>query len=186
MVLKEIRIHGRGGQGGVTAAELLAHAAFKEGKRVQAIPFFGAERRGAPVKAFARLSTEPILVRSQIYNPDYVIVLDSGLLDLVDVTEGLKKDGIVIVNTRKKPEEVNIPHNRIATVDATGIALELQLLVAGLPVLNTTMLGAFARATEEVKLESVIEAIKDTWTGAAGEKNAKAAELAYERLVKNW
>ncbi len=186
MVLKEIRIHGRGGQGGVTAAELLAHAAFKEGKQVQAIPFFGAERRGAPVKAFARLSTEPILVRSQIYNPDYVIVLDSGLLDLVDVTEGLKKDGVVIVNTRKKPEEVNIQHTRIATVDATGIALELELLVAGLPVLNTTMLGAFARATEEVKLESVIEAIKDTWTGAAGEKNAKAAELAYERLVKNW
>ena len=186
MVLKEIRIHGRGGQGGVTAAELLAHAAFKEGKRVQAIPFFGAERRGAPVKAFARLSTEPILVRSQIYNPDYVIVLDHGLLDLVDVTEGLKKDGVVIVNTRKKPEEVNIQHNRIATVDATGIALELELLVAGLPVLNTTMLGAFARATEEVKLESVIEAIKDTWTGAAGEKNAKAAKLAYERLVKNW
>ncbi len=185
-MLKEIRIHGRGGQGGVTAAELLAHAAFKEGKQVQAIPFFGAERRGAPVKAFARLSTEPILVRSQIYNPDYVIVLDSGLLDLVDVTEGLKKDGVVIVNTRKKPEEVNIQHTRIATVDATGIALELELLVAGLPVLNTTMLGAFARATEEVKLESVIEAIKDTWTGAAGEKNAKAAELAYERLVKNW
>ena len=186
MVLKEIRIHGRGGQGGVTAAELLTRAAFKEGKWVQAIPFFGAERRGAPVKAFARLSTEPILVRSQIYNPDYVIVLDSGLLDLVDVTEGLKKDGIVIVNTRKKPEELNIQHTRIATVDATGIALELELLVAGLPVLNTTMLGAFARATEEVKLESVIEAIKDTWTGAAGEKNAKAAELAYERLVKNW
>jgi len=186
VVLKEIRIHGRGGQGGVTAAELLTRAAFKEGKWVQAIPFFGAERRGAPVKAFARLSTEPILVRSQIYNPDYVIVLDSGLLDLVDVTEGLKKDGIVIVNTRKKPEELNIQHTRIATVDATGIALELELLVAGLPVLNTTMLGAFARATEEVKLESVIEAIKDTWTGAAGEKNAKAAELAYERLVKNW
>lgn len=186
MVLKEIRIHGRGGQGGVTAAELLARAAFREGKWVQAIPFFGAERRGAPVKAFARLSTEPILIRSQVYNPDYVIVLDSGLLDLVDVTEGLKKDGVVIVNTRKKPEELNIQHTRVATVDATGIALELELLVAGLPVLNTTMLGAFARATEEVKLESVIEAIKDTWTGAAGEKNAKAAEFAYERLVKNW
>ncbi len=185
-MLKEIRIHGRGGQGGVTAAELLARAAFREGKWVQAIPFFGAERRGAPVKAFARLSNEPILVRSQVYNPDYVVVLDSGLLDLVDITEGLKKDGLVIVNTRKKPEELNIQHTRIATVDATGIALELELLVAGLPVLNTTMLGAFARATEEVKLESVIEAIKDTWTGAAGEKNAKAAELAYERLVKNW
>jgi len=186
VVLKEIRIHGRGGQGGVTAAELLARAAFKEGKWVQAIPFFGAERRGAPVKAFARLSDEPILVRSQVYNPDYVVVLDSGLLDLVDVTEGLKKDGLVIVNTRKKPEELDIKHTRMATVDATGIALELELLVAGLPVLNTTMLGAFARATEEVKLESVIEAIKETWSGAAGEKNAKGAELAYERLVKNW
>jgi len=185
-VLKEIRIHGRGGQGGVTAAELLASAAFKEGKWVQAIPFFGAERRGAPVKAFARLSDEPILVRSQVYNPDYVVVLDETLLDIVDVTEGLKKDGIVIISTTKKPDEMNIKQGRVATVDATGIALELQLLVAGLPVLNTTMLGAFAKATGEIKLESVITAIKEEWSGAAGEKNAKAAELAYERLMKNW
>jgi len=184
-VLKEIRIHGRGGQGGVTAAELLASAAFKEGKWVQAIPFFGAERRGAPVKAFARLSDKPILVRSQVYNPDYVMVLDETLLDIVDVTEGLKKDGIVIINTTKKPDEINIK-DRVATVDATGIALELQLLVAGLPVLNTTMLGAFARATNEIKLESVLEAIKEEWRGAAGEKNAKAAALAYERVMKNW
>ena len=185
-MLKEIRIHGRGGQGGVTAAELLARAAFKEGKWVQAIPFFGAERRGAPVKAFARLADEPILIRSQVYNPDYVIVLDESLLELVDVTEGLKKDGIIIINTRKKLEEINIKQGRLATVDATGIALELQLLVAGLPVLNTTMLGAFARAAEEVKLESVLEVIRQEWGGAAGEKNAKAAALAYERVVKNW
>ena len=186
MVLKEIRIHGRGGQGGVTAAELLARAAFKEGKWVQSFPFFGAERRGAPVKAFARLSDEPILVRSQIYNPDYVIVLDSGLLDLVDVTEGLKENGIVIVNTQKKPEELNLKKCRIATVDATGIALELQLVVAGLPVLNTTMLGAFAKATGEIKLESVVEVVRQMWSGPAGEKNAKGTALAYERLVKNW
>ena len=185
-MLKEIRIHGRGVQGGVTAAKLLARAAFKEGKWVQAIPFFGAERRGAPVKAFARLADEPILIRSQVYNPDYVIVLDESLLELVDVTEGLKKDGIIIVNTRKKPEEINIKQGRLATVDASGIALELQLLVAGLPVLNTTMLGAFARATEQVKLESVVEVIRQEWGGAAGEKNAKAAALAYERVVKNW
>jgi pyruvate ferredoxin oxidoreductase gamma subunit/2-oxoisovalerate ferredoxin oxidoreductase gamma subunit len=185
-VIKEIRIHGRGGQGGVTAAELLARAAFREGKWVQAIPFFGAERRGAPVKAFARLSDEPILIRSQVYSPDYVMVLDAGLLDLVDVTEGLKKDGIVIINTRKKPEEVDIKQGRLATVDATGIAIELQLLVAGQPVLNTTMLGAFAKATEEVKLESILEIIREEWKGAAGEKNAKGATLAYERLVKNW
>jgi 2-oxoacid:acceptor oxidoreductase gamma subunit (pyruvate/2-ketoisovalerate family) len=185
-VIKEIRIHGRGGQGGVTAAELLARAAFKEGKWVQAIPFFGAERRGAPVKAFARLSDEPILIRSQVYNPDCVIVLDSTLLDLVDVAEGLKKDGVIIINTRKKPEELTIKQSRLATVDATGIALELQLLVAGLPVLNTIMLGAFAKATEEVKLESVVETIRQVWKGPAGEKNAKGAALAYERLVKNW
>jgi pyruvate ferredoxin oxidoreductase gamma subunit/2-oxoisovalerate ferredoxin oxidoreductase gamma subunit len=185
-VLKEIRIHGRGGQGGVTAAELLAKAAFKEGKWVQAFPFFGAERRGAPVKAFARIADKPILIRSQIYNPDYVVVLDPTLLDVVDITEGLKKNGIVIINTTKSPEEINIREHRVATVDATSIALELQLLVAGLPVLNTPMLGAFAKATEEVKLESVVQAIKETWSGAAGEKNAKAAMLAYERLVKSW
>lgn len=185
-MLKEIRIHGRGGQGGVTAAELLAKAAFKEGKWVQAFPFFGAERRGAPVKAFARIADEPILIRSQVYNPDYVIVLDHTLLEVVDVTEGLKKNGIVIVNSTKKPEEIAIKEHRVATVDATSIALELQLLVAGLPILNTPILGAFAKATEEVKLESVVEAIKETWPGAAGEKNAKAAMLAYERLVKGW
>jgi len=185
-VLREICIHGRGGQGGVTAAELLARAAFKEGKWVQAIPFFGAERRGAPVKAFARLADKPVLVRSQVYNPDYVIVLDSSILGIVDITEGLKKDGIIIINTMKKPEEVNIKQSRLATVDATGIALELQLLVAGIPVVNTPMLGAFAKATEEVKLESILEVIRQEWPGAAGEKNAKAATLAYERLVKNW
>jgi len=105
---------------------------------------------------------------------------------MVDVAEGLKKDGIIIVNTRKQPKDVNIKQGRLGTVDATGIALELQLLVAGLPVLNTTMLGAFAKATEEVKLESVLEVIRQEWGGAAGEKNAKAAALAYERLVKNW
>jgi len=185
-VLKEISIHGRGGQGGVTAAEMLARAAFKEGKWVQAIPFFGAERRGAPVKAFVRLADEPILVRSQVYNPDYVVVLDSALLEIVDVTEGLKKDGVIVINTRKNPKEISVKGCRVATVDATGIALELQLLVAGLPVLNTPMLGAFAKATEEVKLESLLEVIKQEWSGAAGEKNAKAASLAYQRLVKGW
>jgi len=185
-LLKEIRIHGRGGQGSVTAAELLAHAAFLEGKWVQAFPYFGAERRGAPVKAFARISDKPILVHSQVYNPHYVIVLDHAIYKVVDVTEGLEKDGIVIVNTAKKPEEMSMKNHRVATVDATGIALELNLLVAGSPVVNTAIVGAFAKATDEVKLEHVLEAIKQTWTGGAGEKNARAAELAYERLVKGW
>ncbi|MEM3700402.1 MAG: pyruvate ferredoxin oxidoreductase subunit gamma [Candidatus Bathyarchaeia archaeon] len=185
-MLKEIRIHGRGGQGSVTAAELLAYAAFLEGKWVQAIPYFGAERRGAPVKAFARISDEPILVHSQIYNPDYVIVLDPVIYKFVDVTEGLKKNGVIIMNTTKKPEEIGLEGWRIATVDATGIAIELNLLVAGLPVVNTAIIGAFAKATEEVRLESVLKAIKETWVGVAGEKNAMAAGLAYERLIKVW
>ena len=185
-MLKEIRIHGRGGQGGVTAAEMLARAAFKEGRWVQAIPFFGAERRGAPVKAFVRLADEPILVRSQVYNPDYVIVLDPALLDMVDITEGLKNNGIIIINTMKNPKKMSIKGCRVATVDATRIALELQLLVAGLPVISTPMLGAFAKATGEVKLEMVLEVIKQEWSGTAGEKNAKAASLAYQRLVKGW
>lgn len=185
-MIREIRIHGRGGQGGVTAAELIARAAYKEGKWVQAFPYFGAERRGAPVKAFARISDDPILIRSQIYNPDYVIVLDESLLEVANVTEGLKKDGIIIINTRKKPSEIDLAGYRVATVDATGIALELDLLVAGLPVVNTAMVGAFAKATGEIKIESVIESIKEEWRGAIGEKNAKAAVLAYERLIKGW
>jgi 2-oxoacid:acceptor oxidoreductase gamma subunit (pyruvate/2-ketoisovalerate family) len=185
-LLREIRIHGRGGQGAVTAAQLLAHAAFLEGKWVQAFPYFGAERRGAPVKAFTRISDEPILMHSQIYDPDYVIILSPELTQVVDVTEGLKKDGLILMNTTKKPEEISLNGQRIATVDATGIALELGLLVAGFPVVNTAIAGAFAKATGEVKLESFLKTIKETWSGSAGEKNAKAAELAYERLIKGW
>jgi 2-oxoacid:acceptor oxidoreductase gamma subunit (pyruvate/2-ketoisovalerate family) len=185
-LLKEVRIHGRGGQGSVTAAEVLAHAGFFEGKSVQAFPYFGAERRGAPVKAFARISSEPILVHSQIYNPDYVIVLDPYIYKVVDVTEGLKKNGIIVINTTKKPSEIGLSGWRVATVDATGIALGLNLVVAGLPVVNTSILGAFAKATGEVKLESVLKAVKETWSGAAGERNARATELAYERMTKWW
>jgi pyruvate ferredoxin oxidoreductase gamma subunit len=185
-LLKEIRIHGRGGQGAVTAAQLLAHAAHLEGKHVQAFPYFGAERRGAPVKAFARISDAPILLHSQIYNPDYVVVLDPKLHEMVDVAEGLKRDGVIILNTTKKPSEIKLGDWRIATVDATGIALELGLLVAGQPVVNTSMVGAFAGATGEVRLENVLKAIRENWRGSAGEKNARAAELACERLIKGW
>jgi len=186
MVVKEIRIHGRGGQGCVTAAEVLAHAAFIEGKWVQAFPYFGAERRGAPVKAFARISNEPILVHSQVYNPDYVIVLDPVIYKIVDVTEGLKEGGIVLINTTKRPEETGLKVSRVATVDATGIALELNLLAVGFPIVNTSILGAFSKVTEEVKLKNILNVVKDTWAGSAGEKNVKAAELAYARLIKGW
>ena len=182
--MKEVRIHGRGGQGSVTAAELLARAVFAEGKWAQSFAFFGAERRGAPVEAFLRIADKPNPIRSRVYNPDYVVVFDSKLLKVVAVTDGLKEDGMVIINTTKRPEEVSIKGHRVATVDATGIALELELLGAGLPVVNTTMMGAFAKATGEVKLESVRETICKQWSGSVGEKNAEAATRAYKRLIK--
>jgi len=185
-VLREIRIHGRGGQGGVTAAQLIAEAAFREGKYVQAFPFFGAERRGAPVKAFARISDEPILLRSQIYHPDYVIILDPALPEVIDVIEGLKENGIIIVNSVKNPEKLGFNDFKVATVDATGISLKLNLLVAGAPVVNTPMLGAFVRATGEIKLESILAVIRERWGDVEGELNARAASLAYERLKMNW
>ena len=180
MPMIEIRWHGRGGQGGVTSAELLARAAYIDGyKGVQAFPYFGAERRGAPVKAFTRISDKEINVRSQIYEPDIIAVLDSGIIDLIDVTEGLKQDGKVIVNTPKKADEINLERGHVFTYDGTGIALKHGLLVAGLPVVNTTMLGAFSKATGLVKLETVQQVIKEKWPGKVGERNAAGAEEAY-------
>lgn len=181
MKMIEIRWHGRGGQGGVTSAELLAKAAYLDGyKGVQAFPYFGAERRGAPVKAFTRISDDEINVRSQVYTPDVVAVLDSSILDLIDVTEGLVEGGKVIVNIPKKPDELDIAQGHIYTYDGTGIALEYGLLVAGLPVVNTTMLGAVAKATGLVKLETVQEVIRERWSGNVGERNAEGAKKAYE------
>lgn len=180
-MLIEIRWHGRGGQGGVTSAELLAKAAYIDGyKGVQAFPYFGAERRGAPVRAFTRISDKEINVRSQIYTPDIVAVLDSSILELTDVTEGLQEAGKVIVNTPKLPSELNLPKGKVFTYDGTGIALKHGLLVAGLPVVNTTMLGAFAKATGLVKLETVQSVIKEKWSGNVGERNALGAKEAYD------
>lgn len=170
----------------MTAAELLAQAAFAEGKWAQSFAFFGAERRGAPIEAFLRIADKPSPIRSRIYRPDYVLVFDSKLLEIVAVTDGLKEDGILIMNTANNPREVGIKGHRVATVDATGIALELGLLVAGLPVVNTTMTGAFAKATDEVKLESVTETIRKQWPGSIGEKNAEAATRAYKGLAESW
>ena len=102
----EIRFHGRGGQGAVTAANLLAMAAFREGKDVQAFPYFGVERRGAPVTAFTKIDDRPVRIKSQIYEPDHVIVMDSSLLKAVDVDQGLKNGGVILVNTDKKPQDI--------------------------------------------------------------------------------
>ncbi len=185
MPMIEIRWHGRGGQGGVTSAELLAKAAYLDGyKGVQAFPYFGAERRGAPVKAFTRISDKEINVRSQIYEPDIVAVLDPGIVDLIDPAEGLKENGIIIINTPKAPSEFDYGTARVFTYDGTGIALKYGLLVAGLPVVNTTMLGAFAKATNLVKLDTVQKVIKERWPGKAGERNAEGAKEAYDTCLE--
>ena len=174
----EIRFHGRGGQGAVTAAKILAKAAFYDGKYSQGFPFFGVERRGAPVMAFTRIDDKKIIIRSQIYNPDYVIVQDPTLLDAVNVVEGLKEEGIVVINTTKENLDLGF---KTYTIDATGIALD----VLGVPIVNTTMLGAFVGATKLISLESLKRAILDTFKGKLGEKNAKAAEVAYSIISEN-
>jgi len=177
--LKEVRIHGRGGQGSVTAAELLAVAAFEDGKFSQAFPFFGVERRGAPVTAFARLSDKKIRLRSQIYEPDYVIVQDPTLISAVDVTAGLKPNGIVIVNSEKPADDIGIDKRMdVRTIDATGIALA----IIGRPIVNTTLLGAFAGATGEISIESIKRSVLERFPGKIGETNVEAAMRAYETM----
>lgn len=180
----EIRWHGRGGQGAVTAATLLARAAMYAGFRgTQAFPFFGAERRGAPIKAFTRISKKPILIHSQIYRPDVIVALDPTLLTITNVLEGAKENAILIVNTTKKPNELNVEGKlQVFTVDATGIALRLGLLVAGQPVVNTTILGAFSKATHLVDMKNLGRAILEGWKGEAGKRNLKGAEEAFEQV----
>jgi len=157
----EIRFHGRGGQGAVLASEMLAQAAFMDGKVPQCFPFFGVERRGAPVTAYARIDDKPMSVRTSITQPDIVVVLDPGLLKSTNVVDGLKPGGLVIVNTRRPPTEVEAPAGaRRATVDAYRIALAHGLGSPTMPVVNTVMLGALARASGVVSLEAVSKAIE--------------------------
>ena len=184
-ILREIRFYGRGGQGAVILAQLTAKAAFLEGKWPQAMVLFGAERRGAPVEAFARISDREILVRSKVYEPDYVVVLDQSLFEALDVTQGLKEGGSLLVNSAKKPKfpEPFPRRSRVSYVDATGIALELNLIVAGQPVVNTAMLGAFAKTTGELQLESAEKVVREEWPGDVGELNSRAVRFAYERAI---
>ncbi|MDR0912971.1 MAG: pyruvate ferredoxin oxidoreductase subunit gamma [Methanobrevibacter sp.] len=171
----EVRFHGRGGQGAVTAAEILAKAAFKDGKYSQAFPFFGVERRGAPVMAFARIDENEIETRYQVYNPDFVMVLDDGLLDVVDVYSGLKDGGDVIINS-VKPELASKENSYL--IDATGIALEN----LGVNIVNTVMLGSFAKKSGQVSIDSIIDVINNTFSGKMAENNAKAAKIAYDSI----
>ena len=182
--LIEIRWHGRGGQGAVTSAELLAMAAIDEGKYAQAFPSFGPERRGAPVLAFDRISDkEPIRTRAEIAEPDVIVVLDPSLLRIVDVTSGLKNDGTLIINTKRPLKDIASNFGtkwRLAAIDATKLARE----VLGVPIVNTTMLGALLRATEVVKLESLTEPLKHRF-GRLGARNIEAMKKAFdETLIK--
>jgi len=180
-MMKEIRIHGRGGQGNVTAGELLAIAAFEDGKHSQAFPAFGSERMGSPVQAFVRISDAPVRERTQVYEPDIVIVQDPTLLGAVDVTGGLKPGGIVIINSDKRPEELGLKAEaKIITVPALAIARE----EIGRPIPNTTLMGAFAAATGLVSMEAIKRAINHRWPKEAAEKNIKAAQRAYDLVKK--
>lgn len=180
--LVEIRWHGRGGQGAVTSAELLARAAISEGKFAQAFPSFGPERRGAPVLAFVRINADqPIRTRAEITRPDVVVVLDSGLLSIVNVTAGLKDGGVVVINTKQNIEQIRRElgvKQIIAVVDATGIAREL----LGVPIANTSMIGAVIKATGAVDLKSVEEPLSDRF-GRLAERNINAMRRAYEDTV---
>ena len=174
--MKEIRIHGRGGQGAVTAAELLAASAFHDGKYSQSFPSFGSERKGAPVMSFARVDDKKIRTRAQILTPDYLIVQDSTLIGVIDVLHGLGDDGLVVVNTAKSPGELDLNTKaKVITVDATNIAVE----ELGKPIPNTVMIGAFAGATGLVTIESVEKAVRHRFEGKLGEMNARACRRAF-------
>lgn len=178
----EIRIHGRGGQGSVIASKIMAVALFAEGKWVQSFPKFGVERRGAPVEAFLRLDTDKILIRSEITNPDHIVVLDATLVEVTDVTAGLKKNGWVIINTHQAPEDFpEFRDFRVACVNASQIAVNHRLGAKSAPIVNTAICGAFAGATGLVGLESICDAIL-VEAPIKPEENAQAARDAFEAI----
>jgi 2-oxoacid:acceptor oxidoreductase gamma subunit (pyruvate/2-ketoisovalerate family) len=177
----EIRWHGRGGLGAVTSAELVARAAISEGRYAQSFPSFGPERRGAPVLAFLRISDESIKVRTVIQEPDIVVVLDPTLLHAVDITSGLKKNGKIIVNSRKPPAELKSEFGfkwPVAAVNATKIAGE----TIGVPITNTAMIGALLKVTEAVKMDSMVEQLQERFGGKAM-GNIEAMKRAYKETV---
>ena len=183
--MKEIRWHGRGGNGGFTAARLLGYAAaLHGGKYAQAFTSFGPERRGAPVLCFTRIDDEPITDHSQVYSCDCVIVLDETLLDVVDILDGLKPDGAVFINSalpaeefRKRPGFDKV--KKLVTIDATAIALK----ELGANIVNTIMMGAAVGGTDLVTPEAMAAAIDGTLAPALREKNKKVTQMAYD-IVK--
>ncbi len=179
--MTEIRFHGRGGQGTVVASKILADAISKEGNYVQAYPEFGVERRGAPVYAFIRIDNKPIYDKSRIYKPDHVVVVDPTLIDVIDITEGLKDGGTIIINTDKKPEELDFPKKyKVATINATEIAVKHKLGTLASPIVNTAIVGAVVKILKLAKIESVLEAVREG-VPVKPEENMAAAKEAYEK-----
>ncbi|RLI08168.1 hypothetical protein DRO42_06820 [Candidatus Bathyarchaeota archaeon] len=177
----EVRFHGRGGQGAVTGVRVLATALYFEGKFTQAIPMYGTERRGAPVVAFLRVGDHRINERDLVHEPDIVVVLDPLLGRMVPVTEGLKEGGLVLINHPRSGREAGLGGRfKVATVDATNIALE----TLGRPITNTAILGAFAKVTGMVSLESLEKAVLKQWPGRIGEMNVRAVRRAYEAATE--
>ena len=183
----QIRIHGRGGQGVVTAAEMLSLAAFEQGRHAQAFPSFGSERTGAPVVAFCRIDDQEIRLREPIMAPDVLIVQDPTLLHQVDVFQGLKPDGYVLINTRRSFDELGLGeisqcfrHERLITVPATDIAIKH----LGRPLPNAVLLGGFAALSGLITLEAVEHAIRHKFKGKVAESNVAGANEAYT-YVKN-
>jgi pyruvate ferredoxin oxidoreductase gamma subunit len=183
----QIRVHGRGGQGVVTAAEMLSQAAFEQGHHAQAFPSFGSERTGAPVVAFCRIDDHEIRLREPILAPDVLIVQDPTLLHQVDIFQGLKPDGYVLINTRRSFDELGLTdisarfrHERLTTVPATDIALRL----LGRPLPNAVLLGGFAALSGLITLEAVEHAIRHKFSGKVAEANVAGAHEAFA-YVKN-
>lgn len=183
--MQEIRFHGRGGQGTVVASILLAKAFFKAGYEVQTFPLFGVERRGAPVEAYLRLDRQRILTRNNVYTPDHVVVQDAKLLQSVDVTKGLKPGGWILLNSPEAPQGLDaFSGYRLAFVDATQIAVKCGLGTRTHPIINTAMIGAFARIMGMPPLEIISEAIQAEIT-TQPDKNIQASKEAYEQVRLN-
>jgi len=181
--MQGIRIDGRGGQGAVLASKILAQAFYRQGFSVQAFPAFGMERRGAPVSAYVRVDDQPILRRGRIEMAETVIVLDPALLEMIDVKQGLADNGLLLLNHPQAPDELNLGKFRVATVDATKLALSYELGSSTSPIVNTVVLGALARLDEDLELDNVLNAIEQ-YTPVKISANIEAARLAFSAVIR--
>jgi pyruvate ferredoxin oxidoreductase gamma subunit len=180
--MKEISIHGRGGQGSLVLAQFMAIAALEDGKYGQAFPFLGGggERRGKPIIAYCRLDDHPIRLRSRVANPDYIILQDVTIFKEVNVLDGLKPGGMILINTDKSVADLGLSGDfQVFAFSATDLARE----ILGLPIMNTALLGAFSAVTKELSLDAVLKAVRSRFPGDLGEKNARVVEESYKRLM---